>query len=186
MNKNLKRVVFCLIAAAAMLFVACTKDENNSNSGNGNGTFTMAKADVTYELTLQPSSAEALRKGYDVFIDYYDANGQIQTSTEVNADNLTWRKNVTLTTFPAWFGAQFRLVPKNNLSADTGDSYSCTGTFKVKGTGTSTAGKTRSIGDDVQQVVYSGVDPHNGISYKKACRYRVQTDGTSESNMSWE
>lgn len=147
----------------------------------------ISKADVTYQLSIQPSSAETLRKAYDVFIDFYDANGHIQTSTEVSADNLNWSKNITLTSFPAWYGAQYRMVPKSDLSGlSENDEFSFVATFVVKGTGTSTTGKTRSVGEDTQQINQSGLDPHNGRTFKKSCRFQVQPDGSYERNMSWE
>lgn len=184
-NMNIKRFALLFVAAACMLSTACTKE--NSQNGNSDSAFTLAKADVTYKLTLQASSADAMRKAYDVFIDFYDANGHIQTTTEVNADNLAWNKELTLNTFPAWFGAQFRLVPKSDLSAvGENEKFNFDGTFSIKGTGTSTKGKTRSVGEDSQLIQHSGLNPRNGRSYKKCCRFQVQTDGTYQSNMEWE
>lgn len=187
MYKNFKKMAMLLFVAATMLTVACSKENNGGNSGSGESSFTMAKADVTYRITIESSSVEALRKAYDVFIDFYDANGQIQTSTEVNADNLNWNKNLTLTTFPAWYGAQFRLVPKSDLSGVAEDAkFNFNATFEVNGTGTSTTGKTRSVGEDKQQIDHTGIKPHNGRSYKKCIRYNVQTNGTYHSSMEWE
>ena len=188
MYKHIKKAALLFVAASFMLTVACTKDNNgNGNSGSGDSSFTLAKADVTYTLTLQSSSADALRKAYDIFIDFYDANGQIQTTTELNADNLNWNKNITLNNFPAWFGAQFRIVPKSDLSGvSETERFNINGTFAVKGTGTSTTCKTRSVGTDSQMIDHTGLRPHNGRSLSKRCRFRVQTNGTYESNMEWE
>ena len=186
MYKNIKKTAMLFVAASLMLTVACTKENNSTNSGNGGGDFTMSKADVTYELAIQSSSAETLRKAYNVFIDFYDANGQIQTTSEITADNLNWSKNLTLTNFPATYGAQFRMEPKSDLSGvGENDEFIFKATFIVKGTGTSTTGKTRSVGEDKQEINQSGLEPHNGRSFKKSCRFQVKADGTYERSMEW-
>ena len=188
MKKNIKRLALLFVAAATMFAVACSKEDNQTNtSNNSESTFTMAKADVTYEISLQSNSVEALTKAYDVFIDFYDADGKIQNSSEITASNLSWSKSLTITKFPACYGAQFRLVPKSDLNGVTeGDSFSCSGTLKVYGTGTSTTGKTRPVGNDTQTIAHSGINPHEGRTFSKSCRYYVQTDGSYERNMAWE
>ena len=187
MYKNIKKTALLFVAASLMLTVACTKENNSTNSGNGGGDFVLSKADVTYKLDIQPSSAEALRRAYNVFIDFYDANGQIQTTSEITADNLNWSKEFTLTKFPACYGARFRMVPKSDLSGVGEDEeFNFNATFNVKGIGTSTSGKTRSVGDDSQDIIQNGVEPHNGRSFSKSCRFEVKADGTYERNMEWE
>lgn len=188
MYKNFKRMATLFIAAATMFAVSCTKEENNTNNGNQgtDATFTAAKADITYKITLDAASAEALNRAYDAFLDYYDSDGTIKSSTEINANNLTWQKSVTPTSFPAEVGYRIRLVPKSNLDGVTEeDSFDCTGTLSLQGTCTSTTGKTREISRSLQ-IQKQGINPHSGRTFKEVLHYQIKTDGTSESNNTWE
>ena len=121
----------------------------------------------------------------EIFIDYFDVDGKIQSSTEINASNLTWQKKFTQTKFPTRFGAQVRMVPKSNLSGVPEDaSFNLDGVIKLKGDLISTTGKTRKL-ERESLIKRHGIEPHNGRSYKQTLRYEIKANGDSESFTTW-
>lgn len=178
--------VFLALAAVAMLTVGCSKDDNNETSGGGSGeTFVAERVEMTYKLTLDTASIGALREGYDLTIDYYDADGQIKSSTELTPDNLTWEKTVTGTTFPAWYGFRYRLTPKADLSGvDEGAKFNFICNFSINGACYSTTGRKVNVVEN-RNIHKGGIKPHNGHEYKEAQRYNVKSDGTYEGTISW-
>lgn len=185
MNRIFKSMAVLFMAAATMLTFSCKKD-NTSTSEGGDGSFVTAKGDFTYKVNLNPASVTAITKAYDVFVDYYDADGTIKSSTEITPSNLTWEKTVSKTSFPAWFGVRLRMVPKSDLSGvSDNDDLNLRGTVELKGKYTSKAGKTREVfkSDDI---IKNGVDPHNGTTYSTQVRCQVMANGERETYVSWE
>jgi hypothetical protein len=186
MNKNIKKLAVLFVAAATMITVSCKKEDNTNPENGGSTTFTTAKGEFNYKVNFDAASVDALSKGYDIFIDFYDADGTIKTSTEITDSQLTWEKSVTKTTFPTWFGLRVRMVPKSDLSGvEESEEFDLKGYFSVVGDITSTAGKHREISKkiDINKI---GVEPHNGHSYKETLRYEVKTNGDSEVSTSWD
>ena len=83
----MKRMALLLVAAATLFNVSCKK-ENKDNPGT-DGSFIPAKVECDCLISFDPVSVEGITKGYDIFIDYFDVDGKIQSSTEINASNLT-------------------------------------------------------------------------------------------------
>ena len=171
-----------------MLFVGCGKEENNGNNSNNGGddTFVAERVEVTYRLALDTTTIEALRQGYDLTLDYYDADGQIKSSTDITPDHLTWEKTVTGTTFPSWYGFRYRLTPKADLSGlEEGAKFNFVGTFTITGACHSTTGRVVNLVEN-RNIHKVGIKPHNGHEYKEAQRFEVKSDGTYESHVDWE
>ena len=183
MYKNMKRMALLLVAAATLFNVSCKK-ENKDNPGS-DSSFIPAKVECDCLVSFDPLSVEGITKGYDIFIDYYDADGKIQSSKGINASNLTWQIKFTQTKFPAYFGAQVRMVPKSDLSGVPEDaSFILDGVIRLKGDFISTTGKTRKL-DRESLIKRHGIEPHNGRSYKQTLRYEIKTNGDSESFTTW-
>jgi hypothetical protein len=183
MYKNMKRMALLLVAAATLFNVSCKK-ENKDNPGT-DGSFIPAKVECDCFISFDPTSVEGITKGYDIFIDYFDVDGKIQSSTEINASNLTWQKKFTQTKFPTRFGAQVRMVPKSNLSGVPEDaSFNLDGVIKLKGDLISTTGKTRNLFRE-SLIKRHGIEPHNGRSYKQNLRYEIKANGDSECFTTW-
>ena len=182
----MKRVLLAM-AAVAMLAVGCSKDDNNETSGGGSDdTFVAERVEMTYKLVLDTTTIGALREGYDLTLDYYDADGQIKSSTEITPDHLTFEKTVTGTTFPAWYGFRYRLTPKADLSGlEEGTKFNLVGTFSITGACYSTSGRKVNLIEN-RNIHKIGIKPHNGHEYQEAQRYEVKNDGTYESHITWE
>ena len=179
--------VFLALAAMTVLAVGCGKEENNENGGGngGNDPFVAERVEITYKLVLDTTTIGALRDGYDMTLDYYDADGQIQTSTDITPDNLTWEKTVTGTTFPSWYGCRYRLTPKADLSGlEENAKFNFLGTFSISGACYSTNGRKVNLIEN-RNIHKIGIKPHNGHEYTEAQRYEVQSDGTYAGYVSW-
>lgn len=179
--------VFLAMVAVAMLFVGCKKENNTNNGGNGgDDTFVAERVEMTYKLALDTATIGALSEGYDLTIDYYDADGQIQSSTEIAPDHLTFEKTVTGTTFPSWYGFRYRLTPKADLSGVEQDAkFNFVGTFSINGACYATNGRKVNLVEN-RNIHKVGIKPHNGHEYKEAQRYEVKSDGTYEGHVDWE
>ena len=172
---------FLAMAAAAMIFVGCSKDDDNKTDD----TFTVAKVNCTYKLNLDTPDAAALRQAYDLHVDYYDNEGQIQATEEFIADDFSWQVNVEQTTFPSWCGFRFRLSPKADLtSVNESELFSFTATYSVEGVCTGTDGTTKTFSSE-GELERTGVTPHVNVSYGKSLRIRVKTDGVDEADENW-
>jgi hypothetical protein len=182
---NMKKV-FLALATVAMLTVGCSKDDNNETSGGGSDTFVAERVEMTYKLVLDTTTIGALRDGYDLILEYYDADGQIKSSTEITPDHLTFEKTVTGTTFPAWYGFHCKMTPKSDLSGlDEGAKFNFVGTFSITGACYSTNGRKVNIIEN-RNVRKIGIKPHNGKVYEEAQRYEVKSDGSYEGRVDWE
>ena len=180
---NIKRMALLLVAAATMLTAACSKE--NKESSSEISTFTAAKAELNYKIALNAEAADALAIGYDAIIDYYDSDGTIKTSSALNANNLTWEKNVTRTSFPASVGFRVRFVPKNDLGGVTEDEkFYVEGTVSVIGACTSINGRKAEILKS-RFVQKSGINPHNGRTYTESMQHEIKTDGNCEVRGGW-
>lgn len=183
MYKNMKRMALLLVAAATLFIVSCKK-ENKDNPGT-DGNFIPAKVECDCFISFDPTSVEGITKGYDIFIDYLDIDGKIQSSTGIDANTLTWQIKFTQTKFPTRFGAQVRMVPKSNLSGVPEDaSFDLNGVIKLKGDLISTTGKTRNLFRE-SLIKRHGIEPHNGRSYKQTLRYEIKANGDSECFTTW-
>ena len=178
--------LFLALSVATLLVVGCGKEENNENGGNGNdNTFVAARVELTYKLVLDTTTIEALRQGYDLTLDYYDADGQIKTSSDITPDHLSWEKTVVGTTFPSWYGCRYRLTPKADLSGvDSNAKFNFVGTFSITGGCYSTTGRMINIVEN-RNIHKIGIKPHNGHEYTEAQRYEVKSDGTCEGYVDW-
>lgn len=186
MYKNFKRLAVLFVAAATMFAVSCDKDDNTNQGTGDSDAFTTAKCELSYKINLDNQSAEALTRGYDVFIDYYDSDGTIKTSTEMTAGKLTWEKSVSKTTFPTWVGVRVRMVPKTDLSGvGEEEEFDITGSICLDGTITSTTGKKREAFKKTD-IIKRGIEPHNGKSYNEALRFEIKANGERNSYTSWE
>ena len=183
MYKNMKRMALLLVAAATLFNVSCKKESKDNPGTDGN--FIPDKVECDCLISFDPMSVEGITKGYDIFIDYYDADGKIQRSTGINASNLTWQIKFTQTKFPTYFGAQVRMVPKSDLSGVAeDDSFNLDGVIKLKGDLISTTGKTRNLYRE-SLIKRHGIEPHNGHSYKQALRYEIKANGDRECFTTW-
>ena len=179
----MKRMALLLVAAATLFNVSCNK-ENKDNPGTDSN-FIPAKVECEYLISFDPTSVEGLTNGYDISIDYFDADGKIQSSTEINASNLTWQKKLTQTKFPTYFGAQVRIVPKSDLSGVPEDAkFTLDGVIKLKGDLISTTGKTRNLSRETL-IQRHGIKPHTGRTYNDALRYEIKANGDSECFVTW-
>lgn len=186
MNRIFKSMAVLFVAAATLLTVSCKKDDNTTTGNGGDGSFVTEKGVFTYKVNLNPASVTAVTKAYDVFVDYYDADGTIKSSTEITPSNLTWEKTVTKTSFPAWFGVRLRMVPKSDLSGvSDNDDLNLRGKVELNGKFTSKAGKTREA-YKADEIIKNGVDPHNGNTYSTQVRCQVMANGERETYVSWE
>jgi hypothetical protein len=175
--------VFLAMAAVAMLFVGCSKEKEDTKPTDD--TFTVAKVNCTYKLLVDTPDPAALRKAYDLFIDFYDNDGNVQATQEFVSSDFQWRMDVVQTTFPSWCGFRFRFSPKADLSqVNESDSFSFIATYSVDGVATATNGTTKLFGGE-GELDKSGVSPYNEASYGKNLRIRVKTDGTTESDDNW-
>ncbi len=175
--------VFLAMAAAAMMFVGCSKDDDNKTTDD---TFTVAKVNCVYKLQVETPDAAALRKAYDLYVDYYDSEGNVQQTQEFVSDDFNWQVNVVQTTFPSWCGFRFRFSPKSNLSqVNESDVFSFTATYSVEGVCTGTNGTTKLFGSE-GVLEKSGVTPYVETSYGKSLRIRIKTDGTEDGFEPWE
>ena len=174
--------VFLAMAAAAMMFVGCSKDDDNKTTDD---TFTVAKVNCVYKLQVETPDAAALRKAYDLFVDYYDNDGNIQQTEEFVSDDFTWQVNTVQTSFPSWCGFRFRFSPKADLSqVNESDEFSFVASYSVDGVATATNGTTKLFGVE-GELDKRGVTPYVNASYGKSLRVRVKTDGTVESDENW-
>ena len=175
--------VFLAMAAAAMLFVGCSKDDDKTTTDD---TFTVAKVNCTYSLRVDTPDAAALRKAYDLYVDYYDREGNVQQTQEFVADDFNWQVNVEQTSFPSWCGFRFRFSPKEDHSqVNETETFSFTATYSVEGVCTGTNGTTKLFGSE-GVLEKSGVTPYVEASYGKSLRIRVKTDGTEDGFETWE
>ena len=175
--------VFLALAAVAMLAVGCNKDDDKTTTDD---TFTVAKVNCTYKLLVETPDAAALRKAYDLYVDYYDREGNVQQTQEFVADDFNWQVNVEQTSFPSWCGFRFRFSPKADLSdVDSTASFSFTATYSVEGVCTGTNGTTKLFGSE-GTLDRSGITPYVDASFGKSLRIRIKTDGTEDGFEPWE
>lgn len=183
MYKNIKTTAMLFIATASMFALGCTKEEGRTPVDES---FVMQKADITYRITLDASTATALEKAYDATVQYYDADGQIKTVTPFTPTNLTWELPVTMATFPGYYGLRLNFIPKSDLSELAEDeSVDLVGKLQADAKATATNGKTRSLISINQDFRKMGVHPQSGRAIRMYDRVKVQKDGSSESTMSW-
>jgi hypothetical protein len=176
--------VFLAMAAVAMLFVGCSKEKEDTKPTDD--TFTVAKVNCTYKLLVDTPDPAALRKAYDLFIDFYDNDGNVQATQEFVSSDFQWRMDVVQTTFPSWCGFRFRFSPKANLNdVDSTASFSFTATYSVEGVCTGTNGTTKLFGSE-GVLEKSGVTPYVETSYGKSLRIRIKTDGAEDGFEPWE
>ena len=170
------------MAAAAMLFVGCSKDDDKTTTDD---TFTVAKVNCTYKLLVETPNPAALRKAYNLFIDFYDSVGEIQTTQEFISADLHWQIDLVGTTFPSWYGFRFRFSPKADLSdVDSTASFDIVAAYSIEGVCTGTNGTTKLFGTE-GVLDRSGITPFVDVTYSEARRFEVKSDGTAEVDENW-
>ena len=170
------------MAAAAMMFVGCSKDDDKTTTDD---TFTVAKVNCVYKLQVETPDAAALRKAYNLFVDYYDNDGNIQQTEEFVSDDFTWQVNVAQTSFPSWYGFRFRFSPKADLSdVDSTASFDIVAAYSIEGVCTGTNGTTKLFGAE-GVLDRSGITPFVDVTYSEARRFEVKSDGTAEVDENW-
>ena len=178
-----KFLSLAFLSVAMMAFVSCSKDDDKTTTDD---TFTVAKVNCTYSLRVDTPDAAALRKAYDLYVDYYDREGNVQQTQEFVSDDFNWQVNVEQTSFPSWCGFRFRFSPKEDHSqVNETETFSFTATYSVEGVCTGTNGTTKLFGSE-GVLEKSGVTPYVDASYGKSLRIRVKTDGTEDGFEPWE
>ena len=183
MKKNIKRFALMFVAAATMLTVACSKDEDKNTSGGGGDqeeTFEMARLDVTYKITVDDRAITAMTEGYTPTLQYYDANNQSVTVTPFpfSSSNLVWEFSLSQTTFPSFFGFKLALTPKDGIGEEV--KYDCDFIPSITATATGTNGKTYDVSPSIQEFRWRGIKPSNGRVMKIDRLYKIQSDGNYE------
>ncbi len=161
-----------------LALVSCTEKENN-NSQSGDSTLTMAKLDLTYQVSLDANSVNAITTGYDVSLEYYGADGQkvVANPCPLTANSLSWELSVTQTSFPSRYGAAIIFTPKSGLPEDA--EFPINGSIKGKATATFTNGKTRQIEPAIESRYFIG-EPSNGRTFQISALKEVAKDGTTK------
>lgn len=174
--------VFLAMAAAAMLFVGCSKDDDNQTIDD---TFTAEKVNCTYKLMLDTPNVTELRKAFSLYVDYYDKDGQIQNTEEYIAADFTWQVNVERAAIPSWYGFRFRLTPKSDLSdIEQSATFAFTATLSIEGVCTAANGQTKTFGSQ-STLDQSGITPFVDVTYGKSMLFKVMSDGTAEEHETW-
>ena len=172
--------IFC-----GMTLVSCTEKENTNNNGQPeDNTLTMAKLDLTYRVTLDASTVDAITTGYDVSLEYYGADGKkvVANPCPITANNLSWELSITQTSFPSRYGVAVIFTPKSGIPEDV--YFPIKGVINGKATATYTNGKTREIAPPYESRSLSG-EPSNGHTYRIDSLKEVDKNGTTNP-LSWE
>jgi len=97
----------------AMSMVSCGNDDNKGGSGKKEPK-KLSGAEISYKANVSGTIFEVC----DVFVTYYDANGQEQTEKATD----TWSKTFIVKQFPAKLGISISLKRKEGVPA-TDESY---------------------------------------------------------------
>ncbi len=176
----------CMLAImlCGMALVSCTEKENTNNGQSEYNTFTMAKLDITYQVSLEGTSVDAITTGYNVSFEYYGADGKkvVANPCPFTANNLSWELSITQTSFPSRYGVAVIFTPKSGIPEDAGFPIKCD--IKGKATATGTNGKKRELTANNYSRSITG-EPSDGRSYNFYSLKEVDKDGNVKS-LSWE
>lgn len=120
------------MAAVALICIAlasCGSDDGKNSTKKEPKK--LSGAEISYKTNVTGTIYEVC----DVFVDYYDANGQVQTE-KVNEN---WSKTFTVKKFPANLGISISLKRKDGVPA-TENSYTIETTPSITFTGIATDG----------------------------------------------
>lgn len=182
MKKHIQKIAVLLLVAATMLTVSCKKDKKDSSES----AVVLNKVECTYTLSFDTPNASDFREAYDLFIDYYDSEGQIQSSTEFISQDFNWQVNVARTTFPSMYGFQIRVTPTSDHSIVPDVAiFSFEATLSVDGNLIYSDGSTKHFGGE-QMYSKSGITPYIDVTYRESMRFEVKADGNVVSYENWE